>query len=374
MRPPRFDVDRLPSGWTLDRGQAELDRLHPLRLTTRTRPTSGALVALGAAGCLQLLDRVDAGRWLALGAAACIALLLTAVLLRPRLDDVTVVRRLDSRGAVGDLVQTTLVVTNDGGRRTPAMVAVDELPAHQTLRIEVPSLAPGASVSVRTLREVRARGRHLGGVVRIGASSPIGLVTARRDVPLTADVVSHPAPADRTPGRPGGLRPGPGSGSSRPAAGAGTEVLGLRPWRPGDASRAVSPRASARHGRPLVLEREREQHPALVVLVAGGGSGPAWELLLSRAAALTVSAVRSGDPVVLLGPPCPQRPNPVQVLDAFAAADWAEPLGEPGVRSAIAVAGRGGTIVLVAPPGAPAERAAALLVTAAGCRLVVLDA
>lgn len=363
----------LPSGWSLDRAQHDVDRLGPLQVQPRTSPTRGLLVVLAGAGLLHLLGGIAGGQWLPLGVAALLALPVVALVLRPRLEGIEVTRELHDTGTVGGGVDTTLHVTNGGSWTTPCLQVLDQMPGHQVLRVAVPALRPGATASVRCSREVLARGRRLGGVVQLTGASPVGLLVAVRDVPLSGDVVALPAPAAPLVLPPFSTSGSSGSSHKRPVVGSGAEVLGLRPWRSGDAARAVSARASARHGRPLVLEREREQEPVLVVLVAGGGEGAAWEQLVSEAAALSVAAVRAGTPLVLLGPPGPDRPTPEQVPPAFAAADWAPPLDDDGVRRAVRAAGPGGRVVLLAPPDQTLARSAARRAfTAARCPLAVL--
>lgn len=367
-------MEPLPPGWTTAQVQTERERYGPYQLEARQRPTRGLLAAVLAAGLLYGLAEVAGSRWLTLGATACLALPVVALLLRPRVGALELTRTLHGTGAVGELVDTTLHVFNPGPGTTSALVVVDELPNHETLRLSVPALLPGGLVELRTSRAVVSRGRTLGGVLRLQAWSPVGVITATRDVPLGGEVRAHPA---RVPA-PGAWRAvavdAGGTRGSRPLPGTGADVLGLRPWRGGDAARSVSARATARHGRPLVLEREREQQVTLVLLVAGGGSGASWEALLARASALATQAVRAGEPLVLLGPPGPATPTAAQALEAFAAADWAPPLDADGVRRAVRAAGPGGRVVLVAPPGgAEALRDASRQFAAARCPLTVLE-
>ena len=332
------------------------------------------LTAVIATGLLYGLAGVTGSRWLSLGATACLALPVVALLLRPRLGSIVVVRELHGRGAVGEQVATTLHVTNTGRRTTPVVSVDDEMPGHESLRIVVPPLLPGGSTQVRSTRAVLARGRTPAGVVHLRAVSPVGLMSASRELRIAGEVLAAPARVPPPDLWPAGAADGVGTRGERPFPGAGGDVLGLRPWRSGDAARAVSARATARHGRPLVLEREREQQARLVVLVAGGGSGPSWEALLSRASALATQVVRAGEPLVLLGPPGTATPTGQQVLDAFAAADWAPALDDTGVRRAVRAAGPGGRVVLVVPPsGAEALPGARRQLAAARCPLVVLE-
>ncbi len=155
-------------------------------------------------------------------------------------------------------------------------------------------------------------------------------------------------------------------------AGTGTEVLGLRPYRQGDSLRHISARASARHGRPVVLERERETGPSLVLLATGGGSGEGWERAVATAAALTLAAVREGTAPLLLADPAPVRLDATGVLDFFAGVDAAGPLRAEDLRTAAAACGPGGTLLLLAPAGAT-EQHARVRAVAPGVRVQVLS-
>ncbi len=319
---------------------------------TRTRATRALPLTLGAGGLLQALSRANGSPWLALASGALLALVVVAVVLRPRIDDVRVERLVAERAAVGETVHTTLVLTNAGRRTSPPLLIADELPGHQALECSVGPLAPGQRVQWRAARQVLHRTASDGGVVRVAAGSPVGMLQTRREVHLAGDVRAWPAPAAPAllPTR---ARGGEGAAGSRPSPGAGLEVLGLRPFRHGDPARAVSARASARHGRPLVLEREREREPPLVVLVLGGARGEAWEDAVAGACALALQTLRSGRPLLLLGPPGPERPTSArQVRDAFAAADLAPALPDAQTRAALRRAGRDARLFVLGPPPA----------------------
>ena len=144
---------------------------------------------------------------------------------------------------------------------------------------------------------------------------------------------------------PGGRPPIGGAATatnrSVPVPGSGLEVLDLRPWRPGDARREVSARASARHGRPVVLQRERDAGPALVVLAAGGGRGAAWERAVSAAASAALAALGAGHPPLVLADPPPGRIDSVGLLDFFAGLDEVGPLRGVDIRNAMHAGGAG---------------------------------
>jgi hypothetical protein len=156
--------------------------------------------------------------------------------------------------------------------------------------------------------------------------------------------------------------------------GTGTEVLGLRDWRSGDSARSVSARATARHGRPLVLERERQAASGLVLIAGGPGTGPSWEAAVSQAASLALEALADGTMPVLLGPPPPSRLDRTGLLDWFAGVDRVRGLSREAMTAAVRAAA-GGTLVVLVPPALLGDRLALRRACdARRTRLVMLDA
>lgn len=338
-------------------------------------PTPALLHVLVAGGVLHELGRLTGSSWLALASAALLALPLVALVARPRLDGLVVQRRASARAVAGRPSPVVYALHNAGRRTTSAAMLHCAQPGHEHAHVGVPALRPGEQVEVEVLLEVTRASGPAQPVVLL-ATSPLGLLRVRRAQPLAGQVVVHPAerPALRLPEVAG---PSRSSRLARPAPGRGSEVLGLRERRPGDPASSVAARASARHGRPLVLEREREQAAAPLVVLVLPGRGPAWEDALAVAARTAVQALRSGQPPVLLGlPGLPAGRLPASaVLDAFAAADLPVPVEAGPLAAALRAAGPGAAVLVVDDPvaGDPGLR---LLVrrTAAqtGTRLVVL--
>ncbi|XAY06531.1 hypothetical protein DSM112329_03402 [Paraconexibacter sp. AEG42_29] len=340
---------------------------------TRALPTTGLLLVLTAGATLHLLGRTSASGWIALASAALLALPVVALLTRPRLGGLQVTRLIHGQPVAGQRSDVTLTLSNAGRRMTPATTVVDHLPGHEQLVVAFGALRPGASASVRGERLAVQRTASETSTATLRTTSPVGLIGTEVPCPVPGRVVVHPEPA--TPrGRPAGAG---GLGASRAAApGPGTEILGLRDWRHGESARSVAARASARHGRPLVLEREREDAATLVILV-GFGHGPAWEAALSDAASMAVSALRSGRPLALHGLPGTAQ-TAKGVLDAFAAADDSPALHRAALDDALRQAGHGGVLVVVAGTAARADTDGLLagLRRAAArrrCAVVVLD-
>lgn len=341
-------------------------------MTVQLRPA--LLGPLLAVVVLHVVTRASGIAWLALASAAALALPVTSLVLRPRLDRLQVQVVQPRRVAAGDRVEVELRVRNAGRTAAPACTWSCDHPGLGGLEAAVPALDAGREVRVQVEARAERRGVHHLGPAVLASTAPYGLLRWSCEVatgahPLVVHPVTGAVRALRAEGSP------TAADRSLPVAGAGTEVLGLRPWRQGDALRHLSARASARHGRPVVLERERESGPSLVVLAVGGGQGPVWEHAVSAAASLALAALREGRPPVLLADPPPARLDAVGVLDFFASVDEAGPPRPVDVQAAVRAAGRGGTLVLLAPPGAfehtMAVRRAA---SAGGVRVEVLGA
>lgn len=338
------------------------------------RPTRGVGVALLLAGVLHLLTRITGGGWLALATGALLALPVAALLLRPRLDAVQV-ELAPVHARVGEQVEVVLRVRNGGRRPTPALRLTDRARGLAPVVVAVPALRPGDEVTTPLHRAAIARGRTASSPVELVAAAPLGLLRVTREVEVPGPFVVAPRRVAAVELVGGGHGVG---GSSVDAAGAGTEVLGLRMWRPGDGARAVSARASARHGRPVVLERERDTGAAVVVLCAGAGRGPSWEQAVERCCALAEDAVRRGRPPVLLA--TGTAPPPVAglgaVLDWHAGLDAVRALDAATLERAIRAAGPAGALVLLAPGPVVADSVQAVRTACAraGVRLTEIGA
>jgi uncharacterized protein (DUF58 family) len=339
------------------------------------RPTRGIAVALAGALVLHLLGRITGVGWLALASAALLSLPVAAVLLRPRLADLEVTCT-PVRTRVGAAYEVELVVRNTGRRPSPPVRLSDPTPLLEPLVVAVPALAAGAQVTVRVARTAVARGWLAQAQVELSTTAPFGLVSTRAQLPVAGPLVVGPR-AQHGRGLPAGASAAGGTaGGSVALAGVGTEVLGLRPWRPGDGGRAVHARTSARHGRPVVLERERDAGPSVVVLCAGPGRGPGWEGAVARSCALAEESLRQGRAPVLVanGLPAPGRPDPSGVVDWHARLDLAQVADAATCTEATRAAGQGGTVLLLVPDGAPADlvRAVRRTCAAARCDVVLL--
>ncbi len=339
-------------------------------MSVRPRPAlAGCLVA---AIVLHLLTRVSGVSWLALFSGGALALPVVSVLARPRYSHLSVRLQLPARVTAGELVEGQLALEHTGRTPTPAGSWVLHHPGFAELSGDLPALRPGDRVLLPIAAVAQSRGVYAGSVLDLASSAPFGVLQWSSQLPLSERVIVHPSLSStrhlEAEGAPTAAE------HSVPVPGHGAELLGLRPWRQGDALRHLSARATARHGRPVVLERERETGPSLVVLAVGGGSGASWERAVARAASLAVAALREGRPPVIVADVPPVRIDAVGLLDFFAGVDAVgNPTGQD-VSRALAACGAGGTLALLAPHGA-AEMHARIrgAASAAGVRVEVIS-
>jgi uncharacterized protein (DUF58 family) len=341
-------------------------------VTGRLRPTRAIAFPALVAGVLYLLARLAGGSWLVLATCAALVLPLVALLLLPRLDGLRLRIEPEARGLPGRPLVVVHSIRNGGRRSTSPCHVRDDGAGLSEVLLAVPSLRPGEEVSVRLERTALRRGVFDGGRATASSTSPLGLLRLTRDVAVDGRLVVHPS-VGPTRGVLGALAHLAGEvPMARP--GAGTEVLGLRDWRSGDSARSVSARATARHGRPLVLEREREAGSGLVLIAGGPGSGTAWETAVSHAASLCLEALADGTVPLLFGPPPPARLDRTGLLDWFAGVDRVRGLSAEAMTAAVRAAA-GGTLVVLVPPALLGDRLELRRACAAGrTSLVMLDA
>jgi uncharacterized protein (DUF58 family) len=138
------------------------------------------------------------------------------------------------------------------------------------------------------------RGRHRLSGFRLATKFPFGLMQRARLVVDPAEVVVYPALAPLPPALLRGLPAHPTPAGRRAPSRQG-ELAGLRAFRDGDDPRDIHWRSSARRGLPLVREHEDEEgQEATVVFDNHPADEAAFELAVSRAAALCVELARRG--------------------------------------------------------------------------------
>jgi uncharacterized protein (DUF58 family) len=204
-------------------------------------------------------------------------LLVAALLLRP----LAAIRPGELRVAVehpaavvsGEALTVTLVLENTGDRPLHALrVSGPFLPwdgQWDAARPAVAALAPGEVVRVSTAVRFLVRGARRLDPFGVASVRPLGLARGnRRPSPaLRFTVLPREVPVATLPLPPwqAAVRAAP-MGAAR-GLGDGEELLGVRPYRPGDRLRDLHPRAWARHGQPIVREMQAERLRRALVLV-----------------------------------------------------------------------------------------------------------
>jgi uncharacterized protein (DUF58 family) len=185
---------------------------------------------------------------------------------------VSVQLRVPQRVALGDELCITLDLANAGPRdlqrlRTePPLLPWDgrftELPA------DIDALPGGGRERTYARARFTARGAHHLDPFRVAALVPLGLAQGPAQespgasfmvVPRVARVTTLGAAARRRH-QPGGV-----AGASR--NGDASDLVGVRPYRPGDALRDLHARSWARHGTPMVRQYQEEYFTRVGIVV-----------------------------------------------------------------------------------------------------------
>lgn len=339
--------------------------------------TALVLLPLAVAGSLVLLVVLRGDVWLLLLAGAAVGVDVAALALPPRIEDLAVSVTGPVRVVAGRESSCTVRVTNTGTRTTSLAQALVQEAGMSDVVLVVEALPPGGTADYDVLRTVLARGRSQCCEVTLTSSAPFGVVRSSRRLAAPRLLIAHPAPV------PVLAPPWRGSGEqhdrARPSR-AGTQVHGVRDWRSGDDSRRVHWRATARHGRVMVVEREQPVGGRCTVLLPGrpGPGGPEWEAFLARVAAATVLLVADGAAVVLVadqpGLDAATASTATAVLDWFSRLDATRDPGGSAWHRAVGLTGRGGMVLVAggADPGAAGWAAARARCSAAGVGLAPL--
>ncbi len=315
------------------------------------------LAGLVGTGLLGWLGLRSGNPWLLFLACASGAPLLVGWLARPRLDTLAVRWRGPQRAMVGELVEHRFEILNTGRRPTPAATLVHQVHGYPPATIGVPALPPGGSADLALPRRPQLRTVSHRHHLTVSTGAPFGFVEHRRVWHLDATVVVHPGAvgADQVP-----HWAGDGDQPSGERSRTGAQPHGIRQWRPGDDRRHVHWRATARHGRLVVVEPEHTVSRRLALVMAGDAGRLPWEALVSRAAWTAVAAIRAGREVLLVAEDLwPPESDPEAAAadcwttDAATALDWFAALRSPQLTTAALAraagwAGPEGDVVVVA--------------------------
>lgn len=158
----------------------------------------------------------------------------------------------------------------------------------------VAHIGPGETVSVFTTVTPARRGVARFTGVQLKTSFPFGVFTKSVSVEDCAELPILPRMLRlRREVTAALMGRAPLGAASAPQRGAGDDFYGLREYQPGDSSRVISWRATARLGAPVVREHATPRSGALMVILNldDGGAGPASEEDVEQAITLAASLI-----------------------------------------------------------------------------------
>ena len=311
----------------------------------RTRPTRAAAGAVAAGAVLLVLSGSTRNGWLVLLAGFAFGVPAAALALRPRVGDLGVVLAGPRSTTAGATVVVDVVVTNTGPRACAPATATLSAPGLRATEVAVPALRPGASARAAVPVEAPARTAVDTVVVTVRSTAPLGVLAVRATDRAGLPLLVRPRPGPALT-----VAPGAAGAGGVPSTAAGPHVHGVREWRPGEATARVHARATARHGRPVVLDRYAEPAPGLGLVVGGQADDPLFELAVSTVASTAAGAADHGLPVAAAA----GGEGPAALRDATAedVLDWCARLTRPSapdpalVRAVADAVGPRGTVVV----------------------------
>jgi len=226
------------------------------------------------------------------------SIVVSGLLSETSLRGVRVTRRLPASASVGAPALVGLVARN-GKPRAPSVGLTlrekgGDVAGHGLLLL----LGAGSTEEVTYRFTPERRGLHRFDQLEVATRAPFGLFEKSRALAAPAELVVFPrriAPPEQEPrqlAREGERSTG--------RAGHGLEVHALRDHRPGEDSRSIHWRSSARAGKLIGIDREQERRRQVcVVLDHRRASGAALEAAVERAAALFERELDAGADVSL---------------------------------------------------------------------------
>ncbi len=189
----------------------------------------------------------------------------------------------------------TVACTAEGKRFPPAELSLSLVVGGERLSLGFPDLPAGG----RAGRVLSIRPRHRGilpaGPCTVSTTFPFALFEKSTDMETRAALLVYPEPA--AAGAPHGEAPAPGQEKTGGSNGRqGSSIRGAREHEPGDPVRDIHWKASARMGKWMVKEREREEAPVADLHLPGPCPPDEFERAVSRACAFVLDCDRKGRP------------------------------------------------------------------------------
>jgi len=298
-----------------------------------------------------------------------------------------------ARVQVGEPFDTTVRLTNRGGRRRDVVVR-QRWRSPRSLVAEMVAFAGVVDGHAQTAATARrtpiARGAAGMCGVEVEVNGPFGFFSRTTTYTIRQGIVSLPrvaAPLEFIAGQAflmagQDFQAGVVVGSS-----VDDDVRGVRDWRAGPQISPVHWRSVVRTGRMTVVERGGHSQGTLtIVVVAPGKRGrpvkdAAFEAALATASATAVAAHRHGIPTCFVAQArIPELAEGVahptdepSLLECFGRIAVAEPASDVLLEHALSHAARGGTLLVVASKATPDAWCARLFAAAAAAGAVTVD-
>lgn len=345
-----------------------------MKLFGQSTSTKAALGPRFGGMALALLSYVTGSRWLMLLACACGGVLIVALLLKPKLDALEFRYTMPLRTSVDSEISCLIDVTNTSDSWTPMVHCTHRVALLEDVTFRVDALPPRGVASLTLTRLAQTRGIATESRSDLSTTAPLGLRLRKRTVDVPLRLIVHPREVPV-------VVPRPRAGADNTewiVSRSGTDVHGIREFRPGDEASQVHWRSSARRGRLVVLEREIPKAGGLALVLAAASPLDDLEMVIAVGAWTGAAAVHEGREVLLVaavaGGALPGPDDATTILDWCAQSSAALP-SEAQLVGAFTFAGRGGDVAVAAGRTAYAGwwQWASQLASAHGIELVRLE-
>lgn len=216
---------------------------------------------------------------------------------------------LDDKLHESDIIRINLTLKNSGQLPASHLALIENCPLappdseEHGLTMFIPLLSDSLEFEYQTI--VHRRGLHHFPAMKVSSRAPFGFYERKGERKIESSILVYPEL--RKLSRLSLLDEQPAAELSNPKAGMGSEVIGVRPYRPGDSPRHIHWRSVARHGQLVSKEFAQETQPGVsIVLDRYCPVDPfpetkyqPFEIAVKSAVSIADYAMRKGYPVYL---------------------------------------------------------------------------